>query len=75
MKKLLLTFTAILASIAHAADGPKETAQTFFHELFAGDADKAAELIYLSPEVIQESAQHKASMKPCSRTRLSSSSR
>lgn len=56
MKKLLLTFTAILASIAHAADGPKETAQTFFHELFAGDADKAAELIYFSPEVIQESA-------------------
>ena len=57
MKKLLLAFTALLASIAHAADGPKETAQTFFHELFAGDADKAAELIYLSPEVIQESAQ------------------
>ena len=41
MKKLLLAFTALLASIAHAADGPKETAQTFFHELFAGDADKA----------------------------------
>ena len=50
MKKLLLTFTAILASIAHAADSPKETAQTFFHELFAGDADKAAELIYIPPE-------------------------
>ena len=54
LRTLLLGLTAAAATIAYAADGPKETVQTFFESLINGDASKAAALTYLPPEAEQQ---------------------
>lgn len=54
LRTLLLGLTAAAATIAYAAAGPKETAQTFFESLINGDASKAASLVYLPPEAEQQ---------------------
>ena len=59
MKKLIQTLTLVFfaAILTACGDGPEKTAKTFFSEMIDGDVNKAAELVYLPPEVIQESAQ------------------
>ena len=55
MKKLMQTlclafFAGILAACGDET-GPEKTAKAFFEELFSGDANKAAELVYIPPEL------------------------
>ena len=55
MKKLMQTlclafFAGILAACGDET-GPEKTAKAFFEELFSGDASKAAELVYIPPEL------------------------
>ena len=54
LRTLLLGLTAAATTMAYAADGPKETVQTFFESLINGDASKAAALTYLPPEAEQQ---------------------
>ena len=55
MKKLMQTLClALFAGILAACggdDSAEKTTETFFKELFSGDANKAAELIYLPQEM------------------------
>lgn len=60
IRTLLLSLTAAAATIAYAAAGPKETAQTFFESLINGDASKAASLVYLSPKAEQQGVTEQA---------------
>lgn len=60
IRTLLLGLTAAAATIAYAAAGPKETAQTFFESLINGDASKAASLVYLSPKAEQQGVTEQA---------------
>lgn len=60
IRTLLLGLIAAAATIAYAAAGPKETAQTFFESLINGDASKAASLVYLSPKAEQHGVTEQA---------------
>ena len=54
IRTLLLTLTTATASIAHAADGPQKTVQTFYETFINGETNKTAALVYLPPEAVQK---------------------
>ena len=58
MKKWLQTMalaigSALLVACGGGADEPAKVAESFFQEMFSGDAGKAIELVYLPPEAMQ----------------------
>ena len=62
-RSLLITLAATAIGIAYASDDPKDTAQTFFTELFNGDVNKAIPLMHVPPETLKDTGVDEAVFK------------